>query len=337
MIDYRSDTVTLPPPGMREAMAAAELGDDVFGDDPTVRALETRSAALFGKAAALFVPSGTMGNLLATMTHTRPGDELICGRAMHTFTSEGGGAARLAGVSTRTVAQSEAGLDPAEIRAAIRPDDAHCPRTSLVWLEQPHNGWTMPSENVEAIAALARERGLAVHMDGARIFNASVALGRPVAELARDADSVMFCISKGLAAPVGSVLVGGADFIRRAHRNRKVAGGGMRQVGVLASAGLFALDHMVARLADDHTNAAVLAEGLRRLGWRVDRERVDMNIFFATLPDVVPADGLVERLQRRGVLIYHQPGARTIRFVTHYGIEAADIDRTLGVFASLGS
>ena len=335
MIDFRSDTVTLPPPEMLAAMSAAELGDDVFGDDPTVLALEAQAAALFGKYAALFVPSGTMGNLLATMTHTRPGDELICGRAMHTFTSEGGGAARLAGVSTRTVSQSQAALDPAEVLAAIRPDDAHCPLTALVWLEQPHNGWAMPGDNVAALVAIARERGLAVHMDGARIFNAAVALGRSVADLSREADTVMFCISKGLAAPVGSLLLGPAEFIHRARRNRKVVGGGLRQVGVLAAAGLYALDHMVARLADDHANAQALADGLRRLGWRVDREHVDMNIFFATLPDGQPADNLLDQLKQRDVLIYQPRAARTIRFVTHYGIEATDITHALDAIATL--
>jgi threonine aldolase len=256
---------------------------------------------------------------------------------MHTFTSEGGGSARLAGVTTRIVSQSQAALDPAEVRAAIRPDDAHCPRTAIIWLEQPHNGWVMPDDNVAALVAIARERGLVVHMDGARIFNVSVARRRPVAELTRDTDSVVFCISKGLSAPVGSLLLGSADFIRRAHRNRKVVGGGLRQVGVLAAAGLYALDHMVERLAEDHANAQVLADGLRRLGWHVDRERVDMNIFFATPPDGLPADTLQARLAERGIAIHQSRAARTIRFVTHYGIDAADITRTLDTFADLAS
>jgi threonine aldolase len=338
MIDLRSDTVTLPPPGMRECMAAAELGDDVFGEDPTVRALEARAANLMGKEAALFVPSGTMGNLLATLTHTVPGDELICTEHMHTFSAEGGGAARFAGVSTRLIPSDRGRVDPADVVSAVRADDPHCPRTSLLWLEQPQNGWIMAPDNVRALGETARHRGLAVHLDGARIFNAAVALGTTAAALAAPADTVMFCVSKGLAAPAGSLLAGPADFIRRARRNRKVLGGGMRQAGVLAAAALFALDRMVARLAEDHANARALAGGLRQLGWRPDRESPETNIFFVEPPERVDAATLVAQLERAGVKVFRTRGsARTLRLVTHYGIERDDIDRALDAFAALTS
>ena len=334
-VDLRSDTVTLPPPAMRHAMSIAELGDDVFGEDPTVRALEMRAAEMLGKEDALFVPSGTMGNLLATMTHTRPGDELICGRAMHTFSAEGGGAARIAGVSTQLVPQHRAQIDPADIAAAVRPDDPHCPHTTLLWIEQPQMGWIMPLDNLEAVTTMGRKHGLAVHMDGARIFNAAVTLGMPADEIAHHADTVMFCVSKGLAAPVGSLLVGSTDFVRRARRNRKVLGGGMRQAGVLAAAGLFALDHMMTRLADDHINARRLAEGLRDRGWRIDREVPETNIFFAEPPAAMPSGDLAPRLEERGVLIFGPNGSPALRLVTHYGIEAADVDRALDAFAAV--
>ena len=334
-IDLRSDTVTLPPPAMRDAMAAAALGDDVYGEDPTVQALEARAAALLGKEAGLFVPSGTMGNLIATMTHTRPGDELICGRAMHTFSAEAGGAARIAGVSTWTVPQERASVNPADVAAGIHPDDPHYPRTALVWVEQPHRGWVMPPQNLAAVAAVAHERGLPVHMDGARIFNAAVALGVPAREIARHADSVMFCVSKGLAAPVGSVLVGSEHFIGQARRNRKVVGGAMRQAGVIAAAGLFALDRMLDRLADDHANAQRLAAGLRDLGWWVDRETVETNIFFVEPPVGAQIGAVAAGLAERGVLVSSPYSGRVLRLVTHYGIEAGDIARALEAFAAV--
>jgi threonine aldolase len=335
MIDLRSDTVTLPPPGMLEAMARAPLGDDVFGEDPTCVALEARAAEISGKEAALFVPSGTMGNLIAVMAQAGPGDELICAAAMHTFAYEQGGAARLAGVSSCLVAQQRGCVDPAAIAAAIRPDDPHCPRTALVWIEQPFTGWIVPPGHVAAIAAVAHAHRLPLHMDGARIFNAAVALGVPVATLVREADTVMWCLSKGLAAPVGSVLTGPAAVIARARRLRKVLGGGMRQAGVLAAAGLYALDHMVDRLADDHRHARRLAEGLRRLGWQIDREACETNIFCAEPPPHLGTDDLGDRLEGLGVRILWPPRARSLRLVTHYGIEDAGIDRVLEAFASL--
>jgi threonine aldolase len=336
-IDLRSDTVTLPSPEMLDAMARAPLGDDVFGEDPTVRALEAHAAHVLGKEAALFVPSGTMGNLLATMTHTQPGDELICGPAMHTFSSEAGGAARIAGVSTRLVPQREAWVDPADVVSAIRADDPHYPRTALVWVEQPHMGWIMPMDNLAAVATVAREHGLAVHMDGARIFNAAVALGIPARDIARHADTVMCCISKGLAAPVGSLLAGPEPFIARARRNRKVLGGGMRQAGVIAAAGLYALDRMVDRLEEDHRTARRLADGLRSLGWRIDRDVPQTNIFLAEPPPGTNSDDLPSRLDARGVRVHWPAGSPRVRLVTHYGIEMSDIDHAIDVFASVSA
>jgi threonine aldolase len=335
MIDLRSDTVTMPPPAMRDVMSKAPLGDDGFGEDPTVNLLESRAAEMLGKEAALFVPSGTMGNLLAAMTHMQPGDEMICGRGMHTYAAEGGGAARVAGVSSWLIPQQDARIDPADVEAAIRPDRPTCPRTALLWLEQPHLGWVMPLDNLEEVVAAARRHRLSVHMDGARVFNASVALGVPAREIARHADTVMFCLSKGLAAPVGSLLVGPEPFVQRARRNRRVIGGGMRQAGVIAAAGLFALDHMIERLADDHRHARALAAGLRKLGWRLDRESPETNMFFAEPPESLKKLDLTTRLTQHGVLIFVPTGSRTFRIVTHYGIESADVDRALDAFAAL--
>ena len=333
-VDLRSDTLTLPPAEMRAAMAAAELGDDVYGEDPTVNAFEVRAAAMLGKEAAVFVPSGTMGNLLAVLTHTRPGDEMICGQYAHTYIAEAAGAARLAGVSTWTVPQERASIRPEDVAAGIHPaDDEHYPRTSLVWVEQPNRGWTMPLSTLHAISQVARARNLAMHMDGARIFNAAVALDVAPADIASNVDSVMFCISKGLAAPVGSVLVGSAEFIARARRNRKVVGGAMRQAGVLAAAGLYALEHMVEPLAEDHRNAARLADGVRALGWSVDREKVETNIFFVTPPRGV--DDVAKRLAEHGVLVNSPYAGESLRLVTHYGVEPSHIDQALQAFAAV--
>lgn len=320
---------------MREAMSVAALGDDGFGEDPTVNALESRAAEVLGKEAAVYVPTGTMGNLLAALTHMRPGDEMICGRAMHTFAAEAGGAARFAGVSTCLIPQRQARLEASDIVAAIRADRPTCPHTAVVWVEQPHNGWIMPMDNLAEVSAVARQHGLGVHMDGARIFNAAVALGIPAREIARHADTVMFCISKGLSAPVGSLLAGPEDFVRRARRTRRALGGGMRQAGVIAAAGLFALDHMIGRLSDDHLNARKLAKGLRDLGWRIDRDVPETNMFFAEPPAGISEVELGTGLQQREVLVFVPTGSRTLRLVTHYGIEAADIDRALEAFAAV--
>jgi threonine aldolase len=333
-IDLRSDTVTLPSSAMRAAMAAAEVGDDVYREDPTVAALEERAAELLGKDAAVFVPSGTMGNLIATLTHTRPGDEVICGRLAHTYTAEAGGSARLAGVSTWTVPQTGASLAPEDVAAGIHPtDDPHYPHTGLVWVEQPSGGWTMPLDNLAAVTDVAHAHGLPVHMDGARVFNAAIALDVPAQEIARHVDSVMFCISKGLGAPVGSVLVGSTPFVAAARRGRKVVGGAMRQVGILAAAGVYALDHMVDRLAEDHRNAQALADGLRARGWWIDRERVETNIFFVEPPRGVDVGQMASTLAQHAVIVSPPHSGRVMRLATHYGIEAADIDRALDAFA----
>ena len=336
VIDLRSDTVTLPSPEMRRFMLEAELGDDVYGEDPTVNALQARAAELLGKEAALYVPSGTMGNVVAHLAWCQAGDEVICGQAAHTLNAEAANAARVAGTQLRTVPQQRASLDLAAIERSIRPDDPHYPRTALIWVEQPCNGWVMPLDELAAISELARRHGIPVHMDGARIFNAATALGVPAAEIARHVDSVMFCVSKGLAAPVGSLLLGPRDFIGRALRGRKVVGGAMRQAGVIAAGGLYALDHTSERLTEDHANARALADGLRTMpGVTVDRDDVETNIFFIQLSPPAPDAGeLSARLRERGVLCgAAKDGSPIIRLVTHYGIERSDVDRALEVFA----
>ncbi len=337
-IDLRSDTVTLPSPEMRQFMEQAALGDDVYGEDPTINALQARAAEMLGKEAALYVPSGTMGNVVAHLAWCRAGDEAICGQAAHTLNAEAANAARVAGVQLRTVPQQGASLDVEAIRRSIRPDDPHYPKTALIWVEQPCNGWVMPLDELRAISHLAREHGIAVHMDGARIFNAATALGVPAAEIAAQVDSVMFCVSKGLAAPVGSLLVGPREFIARAMRGRKMVGGAMRQAGVIAAGGLYALDHMVERLAEDHANARRLAAGLRTLsGLAVDRDDVQTNIFFLHLSPPAPsAKELSARLRERGVLCgAAKDGSPIIRLVTHYGIEREQIDQVLEIFAEV--
>jgi threonine aldolase len=317
-------------------MAAAELGDDVYGEDPTVNRLEALAAERLGKEVGLFVPSGTMGNLLAVLAHTRPGDEIICGAHTHTYVAEAAGAARIGGVSVWPIPHVAGRLRVADIVEGIHPaDDAHYPRTALLIVEQPHAGWVMPPAELAAAADVARAHGLGVHMDGARIFNAAVALDVPVAELAAPVDTVMFCVSKGLAAPVGSLLVGPAELVGRARRARKLVGGGMRQAGVLAAAGLYALEHMVDRLADDHAHAKTLAGGLAAQGWSIDRVEVETNIFYATPPVGTDAAGLPGALLAQGVNVASPYSSRAMRLVTHYGIEAEDIARALAGFAAV--
>ncbi len=335
-IDLRSDTVTLPSPEMRRFIYEAEVGDDVYGEDATINALEARSAELLGKEAALYVPGGTMGNLIAHLAWCRGGDEVICGQAAHTLNSEQANAARVAQTQLRTVPQRGASLDIDAIEKTLRGDDPHYPRTGLIWVEQPCNGWIMPLEELSAISMLARSRGIPVHMDGARIFNAAVALGVPASEIAKYVDSVMFCVSKGLAAPVGSLVVGSRDFIARAYRARKMLGGAMRQAGIIAAGGLYALNHNIERLAEDHDNARRLAAGLARLpGVAIDRDVVATNIFFIRLSPPAPsAKELSVTLRERGVLCgAAKDGSPVIRLVTHYGIEREDVDRAIEVFA----
>ncbi|MCE7928184.1 MAG: low-specificity L-threonine aldolase [Chloroflexi bacterium CFX7] len=329
-IDLRSDTVSKPTEGMRRAIAAAEVGDDVFGDDPTVNRLEEMAASLSGKEAALFVASGTMANLVAVMTHVRPGDEILLGDQSHIFNYEVAGTARVALAQAHALSNlPDGGLDPAEVRAAIRPPNLHTPRTSLLCIENTHNrcgGAAIPVGHIDELAAIAHGEGLRVHLDGARLFNAQVALGIPAARIARECDTVSFCFSKGLGCPVGSVLCGPAGFIAEARRNRKLLGGGMRQAGILAAAAVYALENNVERLAEDHANARRLAKGLRGLGPFAPNEP-ETNIVVA---DVLEGslEGWLRAFRDAGVLAVAF-GPRRLRMVTHINIGAGDIEEAL--------
>jgi threonine aldolase len=318
--DFRSDTVTRPTPEMRAAMAAAEVGDDVFGDDPTTARLEQRVADILGKEAALFVPSGTMGNQLAVHLWARPGEEILLGEDSHIFHYEMAGPALLSGVQCRPVASRRGVMDPEAIAAAIRPDSPYLPKSSLLCLENSHNlagGRVVPLEWLEASVSVARRHGLFVHLDGARLWNASAASGVPAAQYAALADSVMVSLSKGLGAPIGSMLSGGELFVARARRARKAFGGGMRQVGVLAAAGLVGLDSM-GRLAEDHVLARRIAERLSKLPeLRCDPAQVETNIVLVDLAeDAPPALWWQERLLEQRVLVLSM-GPRQLRLVTH--------------------
>jgi threonine aldolase len=331
VIDLRSDTVTRPTEAMYAAMASAPVGDDVFREDPTVRRLEEVAAARLGKEAGLFFPSGTMANLAALMAHAQRGDEVILEAEAHIYYYEAGGLCVAAGLMPRPLPGHHGALDPAAVAEAIRPDDVHFPRTGLVCLENTHNragGTVITLEQTRAVAEVAHAAGVPLHLDGARIFNAALALGCDARELAAPADSVMFSLSKGLSAPVGSLLVGSRAFIERARRARKLLGGGMRQVGVLAAAGLVALEQMVDRLVEDHHHARLLGERLAAIpGVTVDLATVQTNMVrFSTRPCGLEAPEFVARLRARGVLA----GARdrwTIRLVTHRHITAADVER----------
>lgn len=324
IVDLRSDTVTRPTPAMREAMNRAELGDDVFGDDPTVNALQDRIAALLGKEAALFVPSGTQSNLIASMTHCQRGEEAICGEMSHTYRWEGGGAGVLGSVAQLPLKhQPDGSLALEDIRAAIKPDDAHFARSRLLCLENTIGGKAVPMAYTAQATALARDKGLATHLDGARLFNAATKLGVPAREIAQHFDTVSVCFSKGLGAPVGSALVGPREFIARAHRWRKMLGGGMRQAGVLAAAALHALEHHVDRLAEDHALAQRLADGLQGIP-ELTVEAPQTNMVFAAIDE--RGQGLLAHLKSRGVLA---TGIYQLRFVTHLDVDADDIDRAV--------
>ena len=327
----------MPTAGMRRAMADAELGDDVFGEDPTINRLERRAAELMGKEAAVFVASGTMANLLGVLSFARSGQEVIADADSHLFVSEGAGAAALGGVQVRQIPTAAGVMAAEQVRAAVRPtDDYHAPLTAAVCVENTHNrhgGVLWPLEALRAVREVADEHGLAVHMDGARIFNAVVAQGAAPDEIAAVADTVTFCVSKGLGAPVGSVLCGSAEVIDRARRWRKAVGGGWREAGVLAAAGLWALDHMVDRLVDDHANARTLAEGLAELpGVRIDLTRVQTNIVRFELTGTSASDFLAG-CRERGVL--GGGSGRAVRFVTHFGVEAADVQHALSACADV--
>jgi len=340
VVDLRSDTLTRPTPAMSRAMAEADVGDDVFGEDPTVNKLEELAAERMGKEAALFVASGTMGNLVSLLTHCARGEEIILGSFAHTFYFEQGGSAAVGGIHPRTLPnQPDGTLIISDIEGAIRPDNVHFPRTRLIVLENTHNlcgGHPLDVDYMKAVGDLARRHGIKIHVDGARFFNAAVALDVPAAKLAAEADSVSFCLSKGLGAPVGSVVCGSHDFISEARRARKVLGGGMRQAGVLAAAGIFALNEMVERLADDHANARKLAEGLAQMpGISIDPNQIHTNIvYFEFDRKDITVEELVKRLGDNGARML-PVGPGRIRAVTHYHISSEDIDYVLEVFAKV--
>ena len=328
-VDLRSDTVTRPTPAMRAAMAATEVGDDVFGDDPTVNALQDQVAALLGKEAGLFMASGTQSNLCALLAHCGRGDEYIAGQLAHCYRYEGGGAAVLGGIQPQPLAQDAQGLmDLAEIEGAIKPDDAHFARTRLLCLENTWNGHVLPPAYVAEATALARARGLACHLDGARLFNAAVASGAAPRELAAPFDSVSVCFSKGLGAPVGSALVGSADLIARARRHRKMLGGGLRQAGVLAAAARHALDHHVERLAEDHANARRLAAGLAELPGIAVPALPHTNIVFVDLAPDRDAAAFVAAAQAANLLF---TGLYRLRLVTHLDVSADQVEQALAI------
>ena len=340
-IDLRSDTVTKPTPEMRDAMAKAEVGDDVYGDDPTVNHLQDLAAEMTGHEAALFVASGTMGNLSAMLAHCQRGDEVILGKKAHTFLYEAGGISVLGGVhSCQLPNQPDGSLALDDIEDAIRWDDPHEPITRLIALENTHNrcGGTYQSvEYTRQVAEFAHARGLKVHLDGARVFNAATALGVPVGELTAPVDSVTFCLSKGLSAPVGSVLCGSRDFINKAHRARKLLGGGMRQAGVLAAAGILALQKMVPRLGEDHDRARALAKGLsENYGLVLDAGTPATNMIFMNLHKSVDmsAAEVAAKLKQHGVLS-GIAGERRFRLVTHYWIDDAAVEKTVAAFAAV--
>ena len=327
VIDLRSDTVTQPSLGMREAMARAPLGDDVYGEDPAVNTLETELALRLGFAQALFVPSGTMSNLLALMAHCGRGDEYIVGQQAHTYKYEGGGAAVLGSIQPQPLeVQADGSLDLDQVAASIKPDDFHFARTRLLALENTMQGKVLSMSYLAAASRLTREKGLALHLDGARLYNAAVKLGVDASEITRYFDSVSICLSKGLGAPVGSVLCGTADLIARARRLRKMVGGGMRQAGQLAAAGLYALDYQVERLADDHANAEFLADGLRAVGYEV--EPVQTNMVYAQLGE--RAEALKVFAAEHGIKLSAAP---RLRMVTHMDVNRAQIEQVIKVFS----
>ncbi|MBM3279731.1 MAG: aminotransferase class I/II-fold pyridoxal phosphate-dependent enzyme [Candidatus Handelsmanbacteria bacterium] len=335
IVDLRSDTVTKPTEEMLEAMRCAPVGDDVYGEDPTVKALEELAASRMGMEAGMFVPSGTMGNTCALLAHTHSGEEMVVEELAHIYNWEAGAYANLAGLTVRPVRGEHGVFTPAQLEAALRPDNPHFPRQTLLCLENTHNNaagavWT-PAQ-MEAVAAAARARGLAVHLDGARIFNAAVALGVEAREFARHVDSVMFCVSKGLSGPVGSLLCGSKEFIGRAYRERKRLGGAMRQAGVIAAAGIVAIEKMTARLAEDHANARRLCEGLARIpGFAVRQAPLPTNILMVDVAGLGwTSEELLSRWKAAGVLCNRRPPTGA-RLVTHRHVSAADVDYALEI------
>ncbi len=327
-IDLRSDTVTMPTDEMRAAIANALVGDDVYGDDPTVNKLEKLAAEKMGKEAALFVPSGTFGNQLALLTHTRRGQEIIVGKDNHIVIHEVGASAVIAGVQLRTIDTVNGVMNPTEVEKSIRHDDIHEPETGLICLEEAHGcGAVVALENLQEIKKIAEKHSIPVHIDGARIFNAATSLNVDVKEIAECADTVMFCLSKGLAAPVGSMLAGSKKFIDKARKNRKLMGGGMRQIGVLAAAGIIALEKMTLRLEEDHKNAKYFAEELSKLpGVNVKFDRTDIDmIYFEMGEEVIPEKKFIEKLSEKNIKVNGMEDDE-YRFVTHVGVTKSDID-----------
>jgi len=338
-IDFRSDTVTKPTPGMRKAMAEAEVGDDVFGEDPTVNALQEKAAQILGKEAAIFVPSGTMANQLAVKAHTQPGDEVIAEASSHAYNFEGGAGAVLSGVQFYCLKGDRGILDPSQIEEAIRPEDHHFPVTKLICIENTHNrggGSIYPIEKMVEIHRLAKSRGLSVHLDGARIWNASVATRIPPHQYGQSADSISVCLSKGLGAPIGSLVAGSKSFIYQVHRFRKVFGGGMRQVGIIAAAGIYALAHHRDRLQEDHENAKALALGLKELkGVSIHSDHVQTNIIMFDVGGTgMTAFQVAENMRREGILV-HPVGKTQIRMVTHLDVNREDVEKALGAFRKI--
>jgi len=344
VIDLRSDTVTKPSPGMRQAMAAAEVGDDVYGEDPTVNELQSRCAKLFGKEAALFVPSGTMANQVCVRTHTRPGDEVIVEELAHVCNCECGDIAALSGAQARTIRGRRGAFTGLDVAGLIRGENVHFPRTSLVCIENTHNfagGAIFPLDNIIDIANVARQHGLKMHLDGARIANACVATGIDPDEYAGYFDSVTMCFSKGLGAPVGSIIAGSGEFIARARRTRKMLGGGMRQAGILAAAALYALDNNFDRLEEDHENARIIAQALAEVPHvEMDLAGVETNIVVFKVDSAISVEALLGRLKERGVLL-SRIGPRTLRAVTHLDVSLHDAERAADIicdsFASIVS
>jgi len=335
-IDLRSDTVTKPTPAMRKAMTEAEVGDDVFGEDPTVNALQEKVAKILGKEASIFVPSGTMANQLAIKSHTQPGDEVIIEATSHPYNFEGGASAALSGIQFFCLKGVRGILNASQIEEAIRPEDHHFPVTRLICLENTHNrggGTIYPIKKIAEISQLARSKGLLVHLDGARLWNASVASGIKPHEYAQWADSVSVCLSKGLGAPIGSLVAGTRAFIDRVHRFRKMFGGGMRQVGIIAAAGIYALDNHIERLKEDHQNAKRLAQGLKEIkGISIDPEEVETNIliFDVAGTGITPIQ-IRDAIKKEGVLI-HALSRTQIRLVTHLDVSKEDIETALKAF-----
>ncbi|EGR2796838.1 low-specificity L-threonine aldolase [Vibrio navarrensis] len=332
-MDFRSDTVTQPTPAMREAMANAMVGDDVYGDDPTVNELEAFAASETGFEAALFTTSGTQANLLGLMSHCERGDEYLCGQQAHNYRYEAGGAAVLGSIQPQPIENNPDGTLPFDkLAAAIKPDDSHFARTKLLSLENTINGKVLPLSYLQQARAFTNKHGLKMHLDGARVYNAAVALDVPVREIAQYFDSMTICLSKGLAAPVGSLLLGSKEYITKARRLRKMVGGGMRQAGILAAAGKLALTEQVSQLKTDHDNAKALAHGLATLpGFDVNPQWVQTNIVFAKLDDGVDIATIAQKLKQEQIIV--SPG-NPIRFVTHKDIRREDIDRLLSVLRS---